>query len=144
MVAQGDVFLDLEPGAPHLFLLGLASFLMGHLWYVYAFAATPARRDSISLLALGIVYPLAFVGVLWGGLPADMRLPVVVYGAVIASMAYTAVTRPRTSTAAWAAAVCGALLFVASDSILAWDRFAAPLAGGAPGVGKLVVMRESL
>jgi len=136
---QGDVFLDLEPGAPQLFLLGLASFLMGHIWYVVAFTASPGRRDSIPLAVVGVVYPLAFVAVLWGGLPSDMRLPVLVYGGVIASMAYTAVTRRRTSSGAWTAAVAGALLFVVSDSVLAWNRFVTPLPGG---LGKLVVMRE--
>ena len=71
-----------------------------------------------------------------------MRAPVLAYVVVLASMAVLALARqwrrPQpaavgASSARWAAA--GALLFVASDSLLAWDRFA----GGLPLASLLVL-----
>ncbi len=71
-----------------------------------------------------------------------MRIPVLAYVVVLASMAVLALARqwrrPHTdamdaSSSRWAAT--GALLFVASDSLLAWDRFA----GGLPLASLLVL-----
>ena len=69
-------------------------------------------------------------------------LPVLAYVVVLASMAALALARQWRSpqpaavearSARWAAA--GALLFVASDSLLAWDRFT----GGLPLASVLVL-----
>lgn len=70
-----------------------------------------------------------------------MRMPVLAYVVVLASMAVLALARQWRSSqpavearsAPWAAV--GALLFVASDSLLAWDRFA----GGLPLASLLVL-----
>ena len=71
-----------------------------------------------------------------------MRVPVLAYVVVLASMAALALARQWRSpqpgavearSARWAAA--GALLFVASDSLLAWDRFT----GGLPLASVLVL-----
>ena len=64
---------------------------------------------------------IAFVGrdIVAGARPAGLRVPVAVYLVVICGMA---------TTATWTllpAAIAGAWLFVASDAILGWDRFAA-------------------
>ena len=68
-------------------------------------------------------------GFLFAFLPAGLRLPVAAYVLVIALMAAQAIGRAAVlqSRASWWVAT-GALLFMASDSLLAINLFAVPLA----------------
>jgi len=131
----GDIFLMLPVDA---FVPGLAAFLLAHLAYIVAL-----RRDlgaaqlwwSAPLLA---VYAAANLAGLWPHLPAPLRVPVIAYTVVLASMAAIALARaghaPRGAGRGPRMAALGALLFVASDSLLAWDRFAGPLPYAIAGV----------
>jgi uncharacterized membrane protein YhhN len=65
---------------------------------------------------------------LWPSLPSALYVPVVVYVLVLASMGGQAVVRARqhagdalARSAQWA--MTGALLFMVSDTLLAWNRF---------------------
>jgi uncharacterized membrane protein YhhN len=142
----GDLLLDLSVKWKACFLAGLVSFLVGHLFYVGAFAGQPLRLRPAALPLLAA--PVGLVYVLWPGLPADMRAPVVVYASVIAAMALLAVSLEGgkgkgkgegegggLSAGAARLAAAGALVFVVSDSVLAVDRFRATLP-----LGKLAVM----
>ncbi|MGH8076140.1 MAG: lysoplasmalogenase, partial [Lysobacter sp.] len=80
----GDVFLML-PG--DYFVFGLASFLLAHVAYLFAFA----RRERLfavtwPFLAYGAMAALV-LSVLWPGLPQELRVPVIVYVVVLAAMA---------------------------------------------------------
>lgn len=117
----GDVFLMLPRDR---FVAGLASFLVAHLCYVWAFgigvpfAATPLLWLPY-FAAGGVVLALV-----WPGLKPALRAPVVVYVAVIATMAGQATGRWYASGSVVAlAAAIGAGLFVVSDAVLAIDRF---------------------
>ncbi|MDH1661295.1 MULTISPECIES: lysoplasmalogenase [Stenotrophomonas] len=135
----GDIALMLPMDA---FVPGLVAFLLAHLCYIVAFRE--GLRAGRGLLAasilLGAFAVLNVLG-LWPHLPAPMRMPVLAYVVVLASMAVLALARQWRSpqpavearSAPWAAV--GALLFVASDSLLAWDRFA----GGLPLASLLVL-----
>lgn len=133
----GDIALMLPVDA---FLPGLVAFLLAHLCYIVAFAEGARRGRALlaSVLLLGTVAAVNVIG-LWPHLPVPMRLPVLVYVGALALMAALALARavPRSHVsphgARWAAA--GALLFVASDALLAWDRFA----GGLPQASLLVL-----
>lgn len=120
----GDVLL-LRPD--HFFLLGLSAFLLTHIAYLFAFtrdAHFPARPGVWILYLLFAVF---FNFLLFSRLPAGLRFPVAVYSIFLMSMAAQAMGRSlllRTSVARLAA--IGALLFVLSDSLLAFDRFYAP------------------
>jgi uncharacterized membrane protein YhhN len=120
----GDVFLML-PG--DWFVPGLASFLVAHLFYLAAFVRGGWRASPWPAVACG-----AYVMVLlWWLLPkaGDVRVPVAVYGLTIMTMAWQALERWRAlRTTAAALAAAGAVLFVASDSALALNRFAWPFA----------------
>jgi len=122
----GDVFLML--GA-HLFVPGLASFLVAHLFYIALFASGvglfPRRQALAATLAVGA----AMYAFLWSqGLPAGLRIPVGLYVMVIASMAAQAIGRAAVLGGADARAVAlGAVVFMLSDSLLAFNRFVAPL-----------------
>ncbi|HEL5400818.1 TPA: lysoplasmalogenase [Stenotrophomonas maltophilia] len=136
----GDIALMLPMDA---FVPGLVAFLLAHLCYIVAFR--DGLRAGRGLLAAGVLlgaFAVLNVLGLWPHLPAPMRIPVLAYVVVLASMAVLALARqwrrPRpgaaeASSARWAAA--GALLFVASDSLLAWDRFS----GGLPLASLLVL-----
>jgi uncharacterized membrane protein YhhN len=122
----GDVFLML-PG--NYFLFGLASFLLAHLAYLFAFTRR-ARLFAIAwpMLACALSAALA-VAALWSKLPRGLVLPVVVYAAVLAAMAAQAlvVWRRRRDHPTLLAAV-GGLFFMASDSMLSIESFVTPFA----------------
>lgn len=109
------------------FLLGLVAFFIGHVAYVAAFwgGALPPLGNSVPLLA----YSGMLTYTLWPHVPADLQLPVLAYVAVITTMAVRAVGRhyapmkERPGAASFLAAAAGALLFVASDSVLACNKF---------------------
>jgi uncharacterized membrane protein YhhN len=119
----GDVFLMLPRDR---FVAGLASFLAAHLAYVVAFT-TGVSPDSAPLLLAPAALPgAAVLAVLWPRL-GRLRPAVTAYVAVITLMAWQAGTRAwalRSPAAVMAA--LGAACFVASDAMLALDRFRAP------------------
>jgi len=129
----GDIALMLPFDA---FVPGLIAFLLAHLCYIVAFReGFRAGRGLGTAGALLAVFAGINLAGLWPLLPSDLRIPVVVYVAVLALMATLALARawshasttaPALQGARWAA--IGAILFVISDSVLAWDRFG----GGLP------------
>jgi uncharacterized membrane protein YhhN len=129
----GDIALMLPFDA---FVPGLIAFLLAHLCYIVAFrAGFRAGRGLLLAAALLAVFAGINLAGLWPLLPNDLRIPVVVYVVVLALMATLALARAWANNAAtpsaptsarWAA--IGAVLFVISDSVLAWDRFG----GGLP------------
>lgn len=127
----GDVLLMLPQG---LFVPGLVAFALAHVCYIVAFAGGLAWPLAL-LPALGMVL-LAGGNLLalWPHLPADMQLPVSVYVVLIGLMACLALTRWRRRLPGGGLTAGGALLFVLSDSLLAWDRFAGPLPAAIAGV----------
>lgn len=121
----GDVCLML----PGLFAPGLAAFLLAHLAYIALFRRGSAWWPSRPALAVALAYAAAMTAVLWaGGLPPGLRGPVAAYAAVISLMLAQAVGRAlaQRDRASLLVAV-GAAAFVASDTLLAVNRFLAPL-----------------
>lgn len=122
----GDVFL-LWPGQG--FLPGLVSFLLAHLAYIAAFSV-PVRFGAkpVAFAVYGVIAAL-ILSQLWGGVPAALRAPVVGYVVCLACMAAQAaawwLSAPASPLARCAAV--GGLLFMASDSLLAINKFASPL-----------------
>ncbi len=119
----GDVLLI--PKGHRTFLIGLISFLLGHIAYAVAFAvrgvdAAPVAVTGIVLLVLGLGMAKIFLP----RMPADMRVPVFVYGVVITAMValaagtVVAVGRPQI--------LIGAVLFYLSDLSVAQDRLLKP------------------
>ena len=120
----GDVLL-LWPEP--LFVAGLAAFLVAHLCYLTAFVDEGGDRPRLKLLVPLLVVAVVVLAAIWGGL-GSLRLPVVVYVAVIVTMWWTAIARWRTVGSRSAAlAAAGATAFVVSDGLLALNRFREPL-----------------
>jgi uncharacterized membrane protein YhhN len=116
----GDVYLMLPVD---LFVPGLAAFLVGHLAYIAAFDATLGWRLLWFVVVVAVTFPIArrIIGAVQ---EAQLRFAVVVYLGVISFMAASAIASGRP------AAALGAVLFVTSDALIAWDRFVAPLSWG--------------
>ncbi|HEY0333727.1 MAG TPA: lysoplasmalogenase [Stenotrophomonas sp.] len=131
----GDICLMLPIDA---FVAGLAAFLLAHVAYICAL------RHGVRLSALCMTAPVLAIYAggnlfgLWPHLPDSLRMPVIAYTVVLASMAAMAFARalkpPRGARRGTGLAALGALLFVASDSLLAWDRFAGPLPWATAGL----------
>jgi uncharacterized membrane protein YhhN len=117
----GDVFLMLPADK---FIQGLISFLVAHLCYIAAFVWMGARVPAHVWAGL----PLLFYGglmlwLLWPSL-GKMKAPVIVYMLVILLMGWTALSSYfETKQSGSVLAAFGAFLFIASDSLLAVNRF---------------------
>jgi uncharacterized membrane protein YhhN len=113
----GDVALLGESAAA--FTAGLGFFLAGHVAWIAALRARPGRRLLRRRPALAAPYVVAWAGLntyLWPRTGRD-RVPVLAYSSVLLAMALTALDTGERAAAA------GAALFLASDSLLALDRF---------------------
>ena len=127
----GDVFLMLPRDR---FVAGLASFLFAHVFYIAAFTLDGVRLSGWALAPL-LIYGAWMLRLLWPRL-GRLKAPVVVYMAVILLMALQAASRWLAVGGRSGAAACaGAVLFVASDSALAWNRFM----GGFRGAQALIL-----
>jgi uncharacterized membrane protein YhhN len=120
----GDVFLMLPSDR---FVAGLGSFLVGHLFYSAAFAEA-APLDPVLLLPFlgvaGAVYALLHRHL------GKLRGAVLVYIAAIVAMGWLATGRWLAVGQLGSLLACiGAILFMASDSALAINRFARPFRG---------------
>jgi alkenylglycerophosphocholine/alkenylglycerophosphoethanolamine hydrolase len=123
--AAGDLLL--ETGR---FLPGLVAFLAAHLAYLAAFLAAE-RRLALARALPFLAWGLGAFFLLRPGL-GDLTVPVAVYVAVICTMMWRAAARlasPRTPALAALFGLAGAVAFGASDTLIAFDRFSAPIPG---------------
>ena len=121
--AFGDVSLVFPGG----FIAGLSAFLVAHLCYIRAFAAE-ARMGPLAAAAavVLIAFAASMFCYLRPHLARRLVAPVAVYVTILCTMAWCAVARALASPelAGAAAAAVGSTFFLASDSVLAIDRFA--------------------
>jgi uncharacterized membrane protein YhhN len=123
--AAGDLLL--EGG---LFLPGLLAFLAAHLAYVAAFVLAE-RRPALGRALPFLVWGAGAVALLRPGL-GTLTVPVAVYVAVICTMMWRAaarVGRPGASALPALLGLAGAVAFGTSDTLIAFDRFSAPIPG---------------
>jgi uncharacterized membrane protein YhhN len=128
----GDVLLMLPA---NLFVAGLVAFLGGHCCFIGAFLGD-SRLGVRPLAWLAcLLVGGANLALLWPSIPAALHPAVAVYGLVLSCMGAQALGRAwRHAGDALARparrAAIGGLLFMLSDSLLAWNRFhaAIPLA----------------
>lgn len=131
LLLLGLMFCMFGDGLLEWFLVGLTAFLIGHLFYMSSFFA----QWRFSVWRLLTIIPLALYGAFVGGRVVDevladgdrtLAYAIAAYVAVILIMAWSAVMTGNV----WA--VLGGLLFTASDSILAWNRFVEDVAYSGP------------
>lgn len=120
----GDAWLMLSG----FFIHGLVSFLIAHLFYIALFKQGVAWFPSKPVLGASLAYGAAMYAYLLPHLGAGLQIPVAVYVFFIALMGAQAIGRAialQTPSARWVAA--GSLLFMASDSLLAINKFVSPI-----------------
>jgi alkenylglycerophosphocholine hydrolase len=117
----GDVCLMF--GSDRWFVAGLSSFLLAHLAFAAAFLQGIGTANPPGWLAAVVVFAAVMLFVL---LPraGRLKLPVLLYCLVLAAMVFTAAARHAAlHDADSLRAALGALVFMLSDSALAWRRF---------------------
>jgi len=121
LILIGLTVCMLADGLIYWFIVGLITFLIGHIWYIFAFRQI--RHASIPkwAIALLLIYGLAMViwlaGTLWSQGETLLAFAIIIYIAVILMMGWNAFQTANKF------AVIGALLFIFSDSILAINKF---------------------
>ena len=120
----GDCLLMFEG----LFIPGLVAFLAAHVCYIALFRQGlpwfPSRNALFATLGAGT----AMYAFLFGSLEPVLKVAVGAYVIVIALMAAQAIGRAGVlRDRASVAVAAGAVLFMVSDSLLATNRFAAPV-----------------
>lgn len=124
----GDILLMFVDKSPHFFTLGLVAFLTAHVMYVLVFLKHRNKQKSpIGFISVLLVYAASLFYFLNGNL-GDMFIPVIIYMLVILSMATAAYLRKdKVNILSYGLVFFGALFFLISDSILALNKFYAPL-----------------
>jgi uncharacterized membrane protein YhhN len=121
----GDVLLDLDP--ERLFVAGLSSFLLTHLTYVILFVRNrpkPFAMGTAQVLGMTLVLLYTLTISFWL-LPSlgQLIVPVAIYMCAITAMVLTCIVARFSSP--WI--ICGAILFLVSDSLLAVNKFKTPI-----------------
>lgn len=137
----GDILLMQRQN--HLFVFGLASFLIVHISYVISFLVQLRhegeafkRRLTNSTIIKTMIPFLAYISlmlyVLCPKLHTDkeetkgLLLPVIFYTFVVVGMAYISYLRDRKTPGFWSVFI-GAVFFVLSDTLIAFNRFVLPI-----------------
>lgn len=116
----GDVFLIKDK---KFFIQGLISFLIGHICYIVAFWTNPNLPSGLIYLA----YIIFFLSILWKYLES-LKIPVLVYATAIALMSWMALSRTiENHNHHTLHAFLGSVMFVISDSLLAYNKFKSPI-----------------
>lgn len=133
----GDVVL-MFPRITAMFLIGLASFLIGHALFIYAFLEATGFLGGypVWFTAIGAVF--AFIAAAFFlyfkphliGEHEDKKVPVMLYALIISGMSYASLALffdkdPAGVSVIWMPFV-GSLLFMASDFLLARQLFVKP------------------
>jgi uncharacterized membrane protein YhhN len=115
----GDTFLI----SAQNFVFGLACFLVAHVFYSAAFFKAGAGKfNPLALFAYAV--GLIIFWLIAGGVPENLKIPVVIYALAISTMLGAALNfylAQKTPKAVFA--LSGAMFFVLSDSLLAYNKF---------------------
>lgn len=121
LVSIGLFVCMLADGLIYWFIIGLITFLIGHVWYIFAFrhikvTAIP-KWGVVLLIAYGIAMAIWIAGTLWTKGDTILAVAVIFYIVVILLMGWNAFQTANKF------AIVGAILFIFSDSTLAINRF---------------------
>lgn len=126
----GDVFLMFR--GESFFKAGLASFLLGHIAYIIGFTFG-GRVNYGAWAAVMAIIPIVilvfFFRIIIRKMEGGLKPPVIAYSLVINLMLFMAllnIYRLEWDVTATILSIAGSGLFVLSDSLLAYDKFARP------------------
>jgi uncharacterized membrane protein YhhN len=129
----GDIFLEWVDTytMEDFFIPGLLAFLCAHLAYIYGMYLPMEKKSMVSIPFLVLYYGV----VMYKLIPKaenELKLPVMVYGLAICTMAFMAINRFCSAAVDGKSSffgMIGSFLFMVSDTILAFDKFYAPMEG---------------
>jgi uncharacterized membrane protein YhhN len=125
----GDVLLMFSYKKELFFLMGVAAFLLSHLFYIVTFSirslAHKPNKKKFGIAHLLVLFlAILLYGLLFPHLEGFMKIAVLLYTAAITAMVLSALQRnDRVSKSSYRFVLAGALLFMLSDSLLAINRF---------------------
>jgi uncharacterized membrane protein YhhN len=129
----GDVLLMMQQVNSSFFIFGLIAFLLCHAFYIRAFTLDfklkSTQKNPFLIWAI-IVFTVFCAGLFFYMRPhlGAMQIPVLIYAIVISIMAMMAVSRfGRVNLFSFEIVFYGAVLFLFSDSMLAYNKFVQPL-----------------
>lgn len=115
---SGDILLDLSYAG--IFIFGLVSFLVAHIFYSVLFFRYAKRPDGAEKVMIAVLVLLAGVMIwIFHGISPALYGPVVLYILVIITMSIGALLVPAGNRLLFV----GALMFIASDIVLAVNKF---------------------
>jgi uncharacterized membrane protein YhhN len=130
----GDIILLFSDRDERYFIAGLVAFLLSHLAYILLFnkQIKPKNTKSKAVFWIGVTSIIAYLIIMMAMLlPTldDLTIPVFVYALVISTMLLFAFKGFLIwdTPANWFILI-GAIVFVSSDSILAFNKFYQPVA----------------
>lgn len=139
----GDVALMFVSEGQMWFMVGLGSFLVGHVFYIITYRQFRSESSAYELLPVQKIrfsLPVVLAGtgliVILYPVLGGLKFPVIVYATAIMVMVMNGIFRfGRTTSRSFWMVLSGALLFMTSDSILAINKFL-----GAVQMGGLLIM----
>ncbi|QTD40391.1 lysoplasmalogenase [Sporosarcina sp. Te-1] len=125
LILAGLLICMIADGVIYWFMAGLATFFIGHIFYIAAFRQASRKSvplwAAIPLVAYGLLMAAWIAGPQYSAGQTLLGTAIIAYIAVILLMGWMAI-RTRLPFA-----IIGALLFICSDSFLAIDRFVTAL-----------------
>jgi uncharacterized membrane protein YhhN len=123
----GDVALEFSHANVNMFIIGLVCFLLAHVMYFTVFIITPGENVILSkrvyFLIPVLLYGAGLLYYLYDDL-GQMRVPVIIYSAVILTMLSGSINRlKKVNSTSFYLVLAGAILFVISDSAIAINKF---------------------
>lgn len=118
----GDTVLMFQNINGMYFIIGLVAFLLAHVMYIVGFTKlknSTTKVERLAIIVFFLAYSATLVIFLWPGL-GNMKAPVMLYALVLTIMGVLGVIK---STTNHPYITFGVLFFVASDSILALNKF---------------------
>lgn len=129
----GDVLLTYAAGSENFFIWGLAAFLLCHLFYIRAFyldfksAPELDKKGARIAIFCCAILAISFYFYLRPHL-GIMKLPVMTYILVISMMMMMSCFRnQRVNNISFKLILFGAIFFLLSDGILAYNKFVSPI-----------------
>ncbi len=117
----GDTFLMFQAQNPNFFLFGLGSFLLAQLSYAFIFHKE-SKAQYLKRIPF-LLYSVLLFNYLMSDISRDFRIPVGLYTLAITLMGIKAMER-QTSSKSYLFVLIGAITFIASDSLIAINKFA--------------------
>ncbi|MFV5685923.1 lysoplasmalogenase [Flavobacterium sp. GB2R13] len=130
---MGDVILLFAYKAEIYFIIGLVAFLISHIAYIVLFSKqlriNSSRNKAVFWVGITviIVYLILMLSILLPTL-GDLKIPIFVYAIILSTMLLFAFKGYlKWSKPAGTYILLGAVIFVSSDSILAFNKFYEPI-----------------